>query len=264
MAKTANVLGAAVWDLTLEASTVSRRRFLQALAALGASIALPVPVEQASAQVIDAAWSKAVEAPWHFSVNEWGTIVARALPSRRSGPMSSMWRTWRLRDPEDLICEVESVPPLLSAFQSRTEDHCLELEAELDGLSRRSLRRAQMQQLLEELSDPDDGWMGWIRHEGTAGIDQFWEFIEQWLAEPVDWNESDWFPRDWDGQGQAYRFFQGLDPDVRDALGIVVVEGDHPGSDYFAAELRSGIDGANAKATELGLPFRFRPEGVRS
>jgi hypothetical protein len=42
------------------------------------------------------------------------------------------------------------------------------------------------------------------------------------------------------------------------ALGIVVVEGDRPGSSYYAAELRGSIDDANAAAAKLELPFRFR------
>ena len=49
-----------------------------------------------------------------------------------------------------------------------------------------------------------------------------------------------------------------------DALGVVIVEGDRPGSSYFAAELRNELADANAAAQRLGLPFRFRAEGVQS
>ena len=34
-------------------------------------------------------------------------------------------------------------------------------------------------------------------------------------------------------------------------------QGDHPGSTYFAAELKKGIDHANYIAEKLGLDFRF-------
>jgi hypothetical protein len=53
-----------------------------------------------------------------------------------------------------------------------------------------------------------------------------------------------------------------MDRDTRQALGVVIVEGEHPGSSYYAAELRNDIDSANETATELELPFRFKQEGA--
>jgi hypothetical protein len=45
--------------------------------------------------------------------------------------------------------------------------------------------------------------------------------------------------------------------DICEELGVVIVEGDRPGSTYFAAELRQSIPDANRAAARLGLPFRF-------
>jgi hypothetical protein len=53
-------------------------------------------------------------------------------------------------------------------------------------------------------------------------------------------------------------FFQDMDGEMLDALGVVIVEGDHPGSTYFAAELRGEMNVANAVAEREGLPFPFR------
>jgi hypothetical protein len=53
-------------------------------------------------------------------------------------------------------------------------------------------------------------------------------------------------------------FFQDMDGKMLDALGVVIVEGDRPGSTYFAAELRAEMKVANAVAEREGLPFRFR------
>jgi hypothetical protein len=53
-------------------------------------------------------------------------------------------------------------------------------------------------------------------------------------------------------------FFQDMDGKMLDALGVAIVEGDHPGSTYFAAELRGKMEYANAVAEREGLPFRFR------
>ncbi len=46
--------------------------------------------------------------------------------------------------------------------------------------------------------------------------------------------------------------------ELLDALGVLIVEGEHPGSSYYAAELRNDIEEANGVAQSLGLPFRFK------
>jgi hypothetical protein len=40
-------------------------------------------------------------------------------------------------------------------------------------------------------------------------------------------------------------------------LGVDIVEGEHPGSTYYAAELRGNIDEANRAAEAAGIPVRF-------
>jgi hypothetical protein len=47
-----------------------------------------------------------------------------------------------------------------------------------------------------------------------------------------------------------------------DALGVVIIEGEHPGSSYFAAELRIPVEEANAIAEENGWTIRFVREGA--
>jgi len=44
-----------------------------------------------------------------------------------------------------------------------------------------------------------------------------------------------------------------------DALGVEIIEGEHSGSSYHAAELRQNVDYANQVARESELEFRFRP-----
>jgi hypothetical protein len=107
-------------------------------------------------------------------------------------------------------------------------------------------------------SDPDDGWLEWVEVEGRAGVARFRDEIEAWLQEPADYLQSEWFPLRHGAQGQAKAFFEGLAREVLVALRVVIIEGEHPGSTYYAAELRQSIDDANATAAELGLPFRFR------
>ena len=53
-------------------------------------------------------------------------------------------------------------------------------------------------------------------------------------------------------------YFENLDNETLDALGVEIIEGEYPGSSYYAAELRQDIDYANQVAREMGLGFRFR------
>lgn len=52
-------------------------------------------------------------------------------------------------------------------------------------------------------------------------------------------------------------FFQSMDVDQLKTLGVRVVEGEHPGSSCYAAELRVGIDKANSAARSAGISVRF-------
>ncbi len=73
----------------------------------------------------------------------------------------------------------------------------------------------------------------------------------------MNWNATEYWPRDWSGQGAAMQFFESMDDEMLDALGVVIVEGEHPGPSYYAAELRQPMADANAMAEALDLPFRF-------
>jgi len=56
---------------------INRRQLLTALAGLGAAAVLP---ENATAAQIDEAWTRLVTSPWHFDVDECGTIVEPDVP----------------------------------------------------------------------------------------------------------------------------------------------------------------------------------------
>ena len=56
----------------------------------------------------------------------------------------------------------------------------------------------------------------------------------------------------------AKRYFERFDYKTLDGLGVLIVEGEHPGSSYYAAVLRQDIDYVNQVARGLGLTFRFR------
>ena len=82
--------------------------------------------------------------------------------------------------------------------------------------------------------------------------------IEKWFNSAPDWSfEDDYLPHTGTAQGAAMDFFQSMDSDRMDAQGVVIVEGEHPGSSYYAAELRVGIAKANSAAQEAGIAVRF-------
>jgi len=234
---------------------INRRSFLQALIALGASYTLP---KNASAQQIDQTWETAKINPWHFAVDQWGTITEPSVSeSEKWGDVFSLG-TKHLNTTDDLINEINECQPLINHFQNLAIEELNVLYDELDK-SLGILGRKQIQKIIHALkSDPDNGWQNWITLQGKPGLDRFKQEIDSWLIEPVDNMQSEWFPLDYGSQGQAKSFFEVLDRDSLKALQVVIVEGEHPGSSYYAAELRQSVDEANAQAELLGFPFRFK------
>ncbi len=66
-----------------------------------------------------------------------------------------------------------------------------------------------------------------------------------------------YLPESGTAQGAALAFFRRMAVDDLETLGVDVVEGEHPGSTYYAAELRGDIDEANRAAEAAGIPVRF-------
>lgn len=234
---------------------LDRRSFLASLVALGASVALPLPIAKASPAQINQAWRQFQDAPWMFDVDEYQTITAGVddEPKVRSDVFDI--EVADIRTPKDLITEVQCCPPLLSHFQDLARERLADLQWELDEGDLTRARRKALQGLVKALADEDDGWQAWIAAEP---LHEHVQVIQSWLADPIEWHDMEHFPRDWGPQGRALAFFESLPFATQQALGVEIIEGDHPGSTYFAAELRQDIESANREAANLGLPFRFR------
>jgi hypothetical protein len=104
--------------------------------------------------------------------------------------------------------------------------------------------------------DPDD-LAEWLEAdpENVAAVATS---LRKWLDD-TSLNEEDYDAADLNGvtaQGAALRFWR--DGDLApDDFGIVIVEGEHPGSSYYAVELRESVEYANEVAQRLGAPVRF-------
>lgn len=238
--------------------TLNRRTFLKALVAAGATWVIDT---DASDTDIDTAWAQAQAQPWVFEVNESNTLVeADAFEPQVWGDVFEIcWSD--LKSAQEIVDQVDRCDPLRSHFQAvewSALDEVLE-KLEDDGLSRPE--RIQLRRLAEAMEDPDCGWKDCVLYQGKDGVSEFQDIIEDWLTEPIDWMQYDGGMLLSGGQGQTYRFFRSLDVRTLNALGVVLIEGEHPGSSYWAAELRENIASANAAAQALQLPIQFRQEG---
>jgi hypothetical protein len=242
---------------------MNRREFLKALLGLGAAITLPVAPAEATEAQVDAAWDQLVRSPYTFLVDEYGTVVEPdvAEPRINADLYGDRIDTGWIESPESLIAEIEAYPELHSHFCALAAS---ELEDARNQLERGRLtpgQRVAAQRIVDIIERPDDDWPEWIRTGGAAALPDFLARVDAWLEEPVNWGAVEHWPREWSGQGVAFRFFESMDNETLDALGMVLVEGDRPGSDYVAAELRQPIAAANRAAEALALPFRFTRGG---
>lgn len=245
--------------MTLE---INRRNFLLALIAAGASYTLPPKATKAQ---VDKIWLGAQANPWFFEVNDHGTLVDADIQEPQIWADVFDITTNETNSIKNLIREIQACPPL-SSFMDRALDKEIEsLKEDLDDdAPANSKEQKALQKKITALKDFRDEfeepWQDWIELEGKKKIAKFNELIEDWLSNPIDWIQSEWLPVRLGPQGAALGFFQDQTYDLLDALGVVIVEGEHPGSTYYAAELRQGIDEANLKAEAMGLPFRFKKE----
>lgn len=237
---------------------ITRRAFLAGVASLGLGSLLSVSVEDASAAEVNRAWSSLVRKPIVFEVDEFNTITVAGIkdPEIRADvyDISTDW----IQTIDDLIHEVKGCYPLTDHFRNLSaaavDDWQYQLlEDDTPGLTKQRLRRQ-----IEAVEDLDDGWKQWVRIPEEGKLSDYKKVIDDWLADSIDWNEIEWFASSAGGQGAAYRFFQEMPYETLEAMGVVIVEGDHPGSSYFAAELRQDVSIANQAAEQCGWPVIFK------
>ncbi len=215
---------------------MNRRDFLKSLATLGAALAIPFDALAAAPEsVIDTAWQAALDSPATFYVNEYGTLSTAAEPYY-PGTRAEMLQLEPVFDYNDLI--------------SLAHDEC--------GVA--CLIEDAMADDQEDVADSKSDWSEWIAHADEETVEYLIAQSNNWLnAEPDsrDWETANL--RGYSDQGSALSFFRDVF-DENDLFDIVIVEGDCPGSSYFAAELRMDIDEANEIAVDNGIPIRFAPE----
>jgi len=246
---------------------INRRKFLQALIAVGASYTIPT---KATNEQIEKIWIQAQEQPWFFEVNDLGTLVdADDLEPQIWSDIFDSISTWQFKNPKDVINEVKACMPLTAHLNQELEREIEGFEENLSSgknlsVPERLLLERKIQALKNFRDEYEDPWIDWVELEGREGVSKFKSLIDEWLDGAIDWGQSEWFPLRTGAQGRAFGFFQDQPYELRNALGIVVIEGEHPGSSYYAAELRESLQYVNESAERLGLPFRFKQHEVQA
>lgn len=171
---------------------------------------------------------------------------------------------------EDFIGEIEQCEPLVWHMRQLGQEHALELSQRLQQGGRGFARMAGPQLspterlILRALrDDEDDGWQRWIEFSGDTYLEHFKSLVEDWLASDIDWAEEAYFDAGYSGQDVAKRILEDFPMRILKALGVVIVDGEYPGSTYSAAQLRKSVGAANEVAELLELDIRFAQQAKR-
>lgn len=201
-----------------------------------------------------------------FEVDNSGTLTMVDFwqPQIRSEFYESVSGSWS-ESPTHLADAMDECQPLSWAVHDIYTEVRDEIQSDLGGVTRSSgvhkKRSAALKARLKAMpEEPAEGAEDWLLALTSSEFEKrVVPEIEQWFASPPDWNsEEDHLPRDGTAQGAALEFFQNMDGDALDALGVTIVEGEHPGSTYYAAELTGNVAVANKAAAAAGIAVRFK------
>jgi len=220
---------------------MDRREFLKSLLALGAVSGLPCGVNaEAIDQDIQAAWAEAKANPFTFYVSEFGALSTDAIESY----------------PESRLA-------LFGYNRIGTKDELLALAHEVDGVER--ILDTAFEDEMSEYDGKKDPWNGrmdkWVAVWDDTTVEPLIKSVNNWLErEPDEQDYERATLRGIDGTGGSLSYFRDTF-EFCNEFDIVVVEGDCPGSSYYAAELRMDMDEANELAKDMDLPIRFALQG---
>ena len=200
-----------------------------------------------------------------FEVSDGGTLrMADFAEAETRAEFYEYVASFWSRSPKDLAEAMGECQPLAWAVQSIYSDFRDELEADLHNAqgagSGHKRKLADLKARLEALpEEPEEGASAWLLSLASKEFeDRVVPEVEKWFGEPPDWRfEDDYLPESGTAQGAALEFFRDMAGDDLETLGVEVIEGEHPGSTYYAAELRGDIDEANRAAEAAGIPVRF-------
>ena len=161
------------------------------------------------------------------------------------------------KEPDELVTAMDECPPLAWQVLKAYSDALKDLEAKLDSASPAIARklRARLDGMPEQ---SEDGAREWVEAMSSTVFRSLARRLTEWFDQPPDWaSEEDYIDEHLTAQGAAVAYFRDMDQSLREALKISIVEEDHPGRSYNAAELAQSTDDANRVADDAGLAIRF-------
>lgn len=215
---------------------ISRRDFLKILVSSGAWAACPFEIAAASDAEVEGVWPDICSDPIVFVVEDRTIYAPWVEYPQTYGDVVELFSDYSTR--EGVLAAFDENYDLQSHFYNALED-AASVE---DSLAQR----------LTESMEMDDAVIAWLNQ---APVEELSTVIDHWLGSdlPVLYE----MPLHAGPMGEAYAFFQNQEFSTLRSLGVSVVEGEHPGSSYYAAELRVSIESANDAAVGIGLPIRF-------
>ncbi|CAM8647898.1 hypothetical protein MCEGEM3_02725 [Oxalobacteraceae bacterium] len=248
-------------------NTISRRQFLKLASGIGLGIAIaPLKLEAASASALNRMWQQANQAPMLFDVTEYGTLSVADYPDpkvrRDAYDLAPGWD----ENPSDLALAVNTCIPL-SWLAADLHREALETKYQSARDSLLALIGCPGA-VMKIMANTRKNWgdsdcpivvQDWLENLGQADFEGAVTAVKDWLDTELDWTSEYEYFDDWaDGQRAALNFFRDIDLDSLSGIKIDIVEGEHPGSTYYAAELTMDPDEANAIALREAIPLRFR------
>jgi hypothetical protein len=251
-------------------NSISRRQFLKLASGIGLAVAVaPLTLEAASTTALKRVWWQANQTPLLFDVTEYGTLSVADYPDPKTRSdaydLSADWNT----SPTAVALAVDSCIPL-SWFAA--DLHREALDQKLDSLHDRfypaigcpGAVQIILSNFRKSWGDSDCPFVvqEWLENLNQNEFDSVVLEITKWLAAEPNWiSEYEYFGDMADGQSAALNFFRDVDLESLSGIKIDIVEGEHPGSTYYAAELMMDTAEANAIALREDVPLRFRSVG---
>jgi hypothetical protein len=210
----------------------------------------------AEAQITGAEFPPCPPDATQFTVHEGGTLemAGITLPETRAEAYDLSPRS--LRDAADLISAAETCEPLCWYLDQLFE----EVKAGPKPGQTYPNPLAELHAKVAAISAAESDLDEWLSDKNEWGLEPIITGVQAWLREEPDWvQEDDHIPPIKNAQGAALAFFQNWDGNDLEALYIVMVEGAHPGSTYYAAELHQDPSATNLIAWQRDLPVWFAP-----
>ena len=155
-----------------------------------------------------------------------------------------------LRTPADLVYEMDNCQALECEMVSFYESEGDDLEPPPSTRRRRTARPLTVEEQTR----------AWLLKVNRGFFEKILvPHVTQWLRAPWELGEED-DAQLRSGQEAALKYFLNMEHASLEVLGVKTIEGEFPGSSYFAAELRRPLAEANRAAEAAGLPVRFVKE----